>query len=297
MRRRFDLGYFVTEGVRSIGSHGLMSFAAVCTIVACLLIMGSSALLALNADRMLGDLESENSFLAYIDETYTKEQCAALEEKVRALPNVAEVTFITKGEAKDAYLSGGLEDVELYAELPDEVFRDRFSIHVVDIERFEETVNRVRAIPGIVHYRAETEIAEGFVLVRNIAAALATVLIAILVIISLFIMSNTTRIAAFTRREEIGIMKMCGATNSFVRWPFVIEGLILGLLGAVVAFFVQWGIYMLLEQTILEHGAQSLITLVPFRDMRWMVLAFFGVTGCIIGVGGSAGAIRKFLNV
>ena len=296
MRRRFNLGYFVTEGVRSIGSHGLMSFAAVCTIVACLLIMGCSALLAVNADRMLGDLESENAFLAYIDETYTREQCAKLEEKVRAVPNVSEVTFITKGEAKAAYLEGR-EDVELYAELPDEVFRDRFSIHVVDIERFEETVNQVRALQGIVHYRAETQIAEGFVMVRNIAAAIATILIAILVVISLFIMSNTTRIAAFNRREEIAIMKMCGATNSFVRWPFVIEGLILGMVGAVVAFFAQWGIYMLLEQAILENGAQSLIVLVPFRDMLWMVLGFFALIGCIIGVGGSAGAIRKFLKV
>ena len=296
MRRRFNFGYFVAEGVRSIGSHGLMSFAAVCTIVACLLIMGCSALLAVNADRMLGDLESENAFLAYIDENYTREQCAELEEKVRALPNVSEVTFITKAEAKAAYLEGR-EDVELYAELPDEVFRDRFSIHVVDIERFEQTVDQVRSLKGIVHYRAETEIAEGFVMVRNIAAALATILIAILVVISLFIMSNTTRIAAFTRREEIAIMKMCGATNSFVRWPFVIEGLILGLLGALVAFFAQWGIYMLLENAILEHGAQSLIVLVPFRDMLWMVLAFFGAAGCIIGVGGSAGAIRKFLKV
>ena len=296
MRRRFNFGYFVAEGVRSIGSHGLMSFAAVCTIVACLLIMGCSALLAVNADRMLGDLESENAFLAYIDETYTREQCAELEARVRALPNVSEVTFITKAEAKEAYLEGR-EDVELYAELPDEVFRDRFSIHVVNIEHFEQTVDQVRSLKGIVHYRAETEIAEGFVMVRNIAAALATILIAILVVISLFIMSNTTRIAAFTRREEIAIMKMCGATNSFVRWPFVIEGLILGLLGALVAFFAQWGIYMLLENAILEHGAQSLIVLVPFRDMLWMVLAFFTAAGCIIGVGGSAGAIRKFLKV
>lgn len=296
MRRQFSFGYFFTEGMRSIRSHGLMSFAAVCMIVACLLIMGSFALVAVNADRMLGDLESENAFLAYIDETYTTEQCEELQKKVEALPNVASVTYITKSEAKAAYLEGR-EDVELYAELPDEVFRDRFSIHVTDIELFEQTVDRVCDMNGIVNHRAETEIAEGFVMVRNIAAAIASVLIAILVVISLFIIANTTRLATFTRREEIAIMKMCGATNSFVRWPFVFEGLILGLTGAVIAFFAQWGVYALLEAAVVNNGAQSLLAILPFRELLWRVLGWFALAGCVIGAGGSAVAIRKFLQV
>lgn len=296
MKRRFDFGYFIAEGVRSIGSHGLMSFAAVCMIVACLLIMGSFALVAVNANRMLGNLESENSFLAYIDETYTTTQCKNLQKQVEALPNVAKVTYITKSEAKAAYLEGR-EDVELYAELPDEVFRDRYSIHVNDIEQFEQTVNAVTALPGIVNHRAETEIAEGFVMVRNIAAAIATILIAILVVISLFIIANTTRLATFTRREEIAIMKMCGATNSFVRWPFVFEGLILGIAGAVVAFFAQWGVYTLIEVAIANNGAQSLFAFLPFQELLWRVLGWFLLAGCIIGGGGSALAIRKFLQV
>lgn len=296
MRRRFDLGYFISEGMHSIASHGLMSFAAVCMIVACLLIMGSFSLVAVNANRMLGDLESENAFLAYIEETYTKADCTKLQKRIEALDNVAEVTYITKQEAKTAYLEGR-EDVELYAELPDEVFRDRFSIHVVDIERFEETVELVRAMDGIVNYRAETQIAEGFVMVRNIAAAIASVLVAILVVISLFIISNTTRMAAFTRKDEIAIMKMCGATNSFVRWPFVFEGLILGILGAILAFFAQWGVYSLLERAVAASGTQTLFVMLPFREVFWNVLKWFGLAGCVIGAGGSSLAIRKFLRV
>lgn len=296
MRRRFNFGYFLTEGARSIRSHGLMSFAAVCMIVACLLIMGSFTLIAVNANHMLGDLESENVFLAYIDETYTREQCAKLQEQVEAIPNVGEVTFITKEEAKAAYLEGR-EDVELYSSLPDEVFRDRFSIHVVDIELFEQTVDEVCSLTGIVNHRAETEIAEGFVMVRNIAAAIATILIAILVIISLFIIANTTRLATFTRREEIAIMKMCGATNSFVRWPFVFEGLILGVTGALIAFFAQWGVYSLIDRAVLEYGAQTLLVILPFQEMAWKVLGCFILAGCVIGAGGSAVTIRKFLQV
>ena len=296
MRRRFNFGYFLSEGARSIRSHGLMSFAAVCMIVACLLIMGSFALIAVNANQMLGDLESENAFLAYVEETYTKEQCDRLQEQIEAIPNVAEVTFITKAEAKENYLAG-YEDNELYSSLPDEVFRDRFSIHVVDIEQFEQTVDAVCALEGIVNHRAETEIAEGFVMVRNIAAAIATILIAILVVISLFIIANTTRLATFTRREEIAIMKMCGATNSFVRWPFVFEGLILGITGALIAFFAQWGVYTLIDRAVLEYGAQTLVVVLPFKSMAWQVLGWFVLAGCVIGAGGSAVTIRKFLQV
>lgn len=296
MRRRFNFGYFFAEGVQSIRSHGLMSFAAVCMILACLLIMGSFALVAVNADRMLGDLESENAFLAYIDETYTEEDCTLLKSRIESLPNVASVEFITKAQAKADYLAGR-DDLEIYANLPDETFRDRFSIRVTDIEEFEATVQKVTALPGVVNYRAEVEIAEGFVMVRNIAAVIATVLIVILVVISLFIIANTTRLATFTRREEIAIMKMCGATDSFVRWPFVFEGLILGLAGALVAFFAQWGVYALIESAVTGYGAQSLFAIIPFRDLLWTVAKWFALAGCVIGAGGSALAIRKFLQV
>lgn len=296
MKRRFNMGYFFAEGLRSIRSHGLMSFAAVCMILACLLIMGSFSLIAVNADRMLGDLESENAFLAYIEETYTDTQIEQLQAKIEALDNVAQVTFIGKEEARATYLAGR-EDRSYYTDLPDEVFRDRFSIHVVDIEQFEGTVQRVSNMPGIVNYRAETEIAEGFVMVRNVATGIATILIAILVIISLFIIANTTKLATFSRREEIAVMKMCGATNSFVRWPFVFEGLILGVIGALIAFFAEWGIYSLVCKAIVDANALSFIAVIPFKSMAWNVLGSFLLAGGVIGGCGSALAIRKFLQV
>ena len=197
--KRLNFTYFISEGVRSIASHRLMSFAAVCMIVACLLIMGSFSLVAVNAERILGDLESENVFLAYIDESYSDGQITQLWERIRRIDNVADVTFISKEEAKAASLVG--RDNELYGDLPDEVFRDRFSIHVTDIELYQQTVERVEAQEGIDGHRAESEIAEGFVMVRNVAAGIATILIVILVVISFFIIANTTRMATFSRRE------------------------------------------------------------------------------------------------
>ena len=295
MRKRFNAVYLIAEGGRSILSHGLMSFAAVCMTVACLIIMGSFSLVAINADRMMGKLENENEFLAYIDESYTDEQISALEARIKQIPNVSTVTFHSKEEAKAEYLKGRTDG--LYASLPDTVFRDRFAIHVSDLTAFDQTVKQVAALPGVANYRAESEIAGGFVLVRNVASVLATILVVILVVISLFIISNTIKLATFTRREEIAIMKMCGATNWFVRWPFVVEGLILGLAGAVAAFFLQWGIYTLVFRAVEHSGALTLFPLIAFSTIAWRVLGCFLLAGAAIGGCGSVLAIRKFLQV
>jgi len=296
MARKFDAGYYFSEGFHSIFTHGFMSFAAVCMIVACLLIMGSFTLLAVNLDHMLGDLEAENEFLAYIDETYSEERARSIQSKLEAIDNVAEVTFVTRQEALDAFLEGR-ESNELLDSLPAEVLRDRYRIHVDDIELLKQTSERVKAVTGIADVQAAVEIAQGFVLVRNIATGVAMVLIGILMIVSLFIIANTIKLATFYRREEIAIMKMCGATDAFIRWPFVVEGLLLGMTGALIAFFAQWGIYHLVGKLIIQGNGLSLVTMLSYGDMAKTILAIFCGTGALIGVGGSLLAIRKFLQV
>lgn len=296
MAKKFDLGYYCSEGVHSIFTHGFMSFAAVCMIVACLLIMGSFSLVAVNLDNMLGDLEAENEFLAYIDETYTEDQAKALQSQIEAIPNVAEVTFVSRDEALDDFRAGR-EENPLLSDLDGSVLRDRYRIHVDDIEQLEQTVKQVEQVEGIADTNAAYEIAQGFVTVRNIAAGVAIVLVSILAVVSLFIIANTTKLAFFYRREEIAIMKMCGATNWFVRWPFIFEGMILGLLGAVLAFFLQWGIYSLIVSAISEQGGLQLIAIVPFQTLAARVLGAFVAAGLAIGACGSLMAIRKFLQV
>lgn len=296
MKRRINIGYFIKEGFQSVFSHGLMSFAAVCMIVACLIIMGSFSLLAVNVDDNLKQLEDENEFLAYIDESLTTQEIETLMGQVDALDNVAEVKFITREEAKAVYL----EDHEgdgLYASIPDDVFRDRLSIHVKDLSLFTETVDTVDDMPGVANLRAEGELAEGFVAVRNAITAVAWVLIAILAAVSLFIIANTIRLATFARREEIAIMKMCGATDWFVRGPFVVEGLLLGVMGALVAFLIQWAVYAAVCRAFVESGAVALFSLTAFGDIWTRVLGIFMAAGAGIGALGSGFAIRRFLQV
>lgn len=277
-------------------SHGMMSFAAVCMIVACLLIMGTFTLVAVNMEHLLGELERENEFVAYIDETYTREQAQDMESKLTGLENVAGVTFVTKEQARENYLQGR-EEVELLKELPDTVFRDRYRIRVNDIHDISATVDRVKEVAGVAKVTVALEIAQGFILVRNIATGVALTLVAMLMVISLFIIANTIKLATFYRREEIAIMRMCGATNSFIRWPFVYEGMLLGLAGAVVAFFLQWGVYQLVSGFIGRNAGMGVMVIIPYATMALRIFCTFLISGFVIGVGGSMLAIRKFLQV
>lgn len=296
MSKKFDAGYYLSEGFHSIFTHGFMSFAAVCMIVACLLIMGSFTLLAVNLDQLLGSFEAENEFLAYIDENYTTEEAQALEPKIQAVPNVSQVIFVTREEALEEYKQGRADN-SLLDQMPASALRDRYRIHVTDIQQMSATVEAVKGIEGVASVRAAIDIANGFVMARNIATGVAVVLVGILLIVSLFIISNTIRLATFYRREEIAIMKMCGATDAFIRWPFVVEGMILGLLGAVLAFLAQWGVYEVAVKLIVQNNGLSPLVMLPYGEMAPNILGAFCVTGFVIGVGGSLLAIRKFLQV
>lgn len=291
-----NLWYHVKEGVRSIFTHGLMSFASVCMIVACLLIMGSFSLVAVNINGMLGQLEDENEFLAYVEESLDSGQAMSLQAKLSEIPNVASATYISKEEALEEFKAEQGYS-ELFSDIPAETLRDRYSIHVEDIQLMSDTVAEVRGVEGIAEVRAAMEIAEGFVMLRNVASAIAVILVAMLVLISVFIIANTIKLATFTRREEIAIMKMCGATNWFIRWPFLVEGILLGICGGLVAYVAQWGVYGLIGKAMAESGILDIITMIPFQNLNAILLTVFLLVGFVIGGGGSALAIRKFLKV
>ncbi len=297
MSRKFNAGYYVSEGFHSIFTHGFMSFAAVCMIVACLIIMGSFTLLAVNLDNTLGDLESENEMLVYIDDTLTQDQARALQTTLARVDNVSQLTFVTKEEALADFKAKHGDTTSVLNDLPDEALRDRYRVHVVDIELMKQTKAALEQVEGVGFVNAATEIADGFVMVRNIATGVAMVLIGILLVISLFIIANTIKLATFYRREEIAIMKMCGATDGFIEWPFVVEGMLLGLTGALIAFLAQWGLYQMVAKFAIQGNGLSLVNMISYGTMAPTILAVFCGVGAFIGVAGSLFAIRKFLQV
>ena len=284
--------YFFREGAGNMLSHGFMSFAAVGVTVACLLIMGTFSLVAYNANINLQDLQKENAVVAFVDESLTDDEATALQSRLAAIPGVADCTFVSRQEARDEYVAQYNE-----GDLDPSIFRHRYVMHLTDLNRMGQVVQSLESVEGIAKVRADQDISNGFITVRNIAGVISIALIAILLIISVFIISNTIKLTTFDRRDEIAIMKMVGATDGFIRWPFVYEGLLLGLIGAAVAFGLQWLLYAAVSQGIANSDTMQLLRVVDFRQIWAPVAAVFAGVGILVGVGGSLTAIRKFLRV
>lgn len=289
-------GYLIGEGFRSIFTHGFMSFASVTIIMACLIVMGSFTLLDVNINSIIDDIGDQNQILAYVDEGMSAQDATAtIQTKISALPNVASVDFVNRSEARQSFIEK--YDESLMEGIDDEVFRHRFVVQLVDLSLMLDTQAEIADIDGIVKVNAPVDYADKFISVRNVISIVSLVLIVILVFVSLFIMSNTIKLATFGRREEIAIMKMVGASNSFIRCPFIVEGLILGAVGGGLAFVAQLGLYKALEAKVAQSLAISFIEIVPFAQLWPMVLAVFLGVGVIVGAFGGAIAIRNYLKV
>ena len=288
--------YLLREGFRSIRTHGFMSFASVTIITACLIIMGSIALLSLNIDALIKDLEQQNEVVAFVDDSIEDEaQASALQTSIQQVGNLSSVEFVSRTSAMDSFMSK--YDDRLMEGIDETVFRHRFVLHLEDISLMAETKAKLEAIDGIAKVNAHIEYANRFVRVRNIVTVISLILTAVLTFVSFFIMSNTIKLTTYGRREEIAIMKMVGATNAFIRTPFVIEGLILGLLGGFLGFLAVWGLYTALTGNIMNSLTGSFLTLIPFRTvMLPLLVAFLGI-GVLIGVFGGVNAIRNYLKV
>ena len=289
------LGYLIKSGFTGIFSHGLMSFATVTITMACLIIMGSFGLLVVNINEMIADLESENEVVAFIDENLTEEEARAIEPLVEAVPNVAGAEFMSRAEAMENFQED--YDPELFDSLDESVSRHRYIIHLTDISPTAQTKTDLEAVDGVADVNAHLDYAQGFITARNIVSIVSLALIVILIIVSFFIMTNTIKLATFTRREEIAIMRMVGASNGFIRCPFIVEGLVLGVLGSLLAFIIEWGLYSLLLNRVMGGVASTLISLVPFSAVMWpLLIAFLGV-GILVGIFGGSSAIRNYLKV
>ncbi len=258
--------------------------------------MGSFTLLDININNIIDDIGNQNQILAYVDESMSAQDASAkIQTKLSAIENVANVEFVSRSEAKDNFMEK--YDESLMDGIDDTVFRHRFVIQLVDLSLMADTQAAISEIDGIVKVNAPIDYADKFISVRNVVSVVSLALIVILVFVSLFIMSNTIKLATFGRREEIAIMKMVGASNSFIRCPFIVEGLVLGIVGGGLAFLAQWGLYRALEAKIAQSLAISFVEVVPFTQLWPFVLIIFMAVGVIVGAFGGAIAIRNYLKV
>ena len=290
--------YLIKEGIVSIFTHGFMSFACVMVIVACLLIMGVFSVIAYIVDVNIDKLEQQNEILAFVDENLSESEAREIITRLSAIDNVKSVEFVTREQAMENFVSQySEEDGEMFSDLVPSVFRHRYVIYLNDLSLMEVTNQAVKSVNGIAETSASTELSHYFIALRNVVSVVSAVLIVILFVVSVFIMQNTIKLATFSRREEIAIMKMVGANNSFIRFPFVIEGLLLGLLGGAAAFFALYGIYSLAVDKLAEGMMASILYVPPFQTLLYPVLGIYLAIGLIVGTFGSNIAIRNYLKV
>ena len=284
------------EGFKSTFKHGFMSFAAVCITVACLVIINSFLLICYNLNIMVDDMQAKTRIVAVVDDSYRPEEAKSVGSQINMIDNVERADFVSSEEALDEFGAYFDDSDELFAGLDTDTMRNQYNIVLVDNGLIAETKDQIENIPGVLKVEANIEEANAMVTVRNVLYIAAIAITAVLFIVSLIIISNTIKLAMMDRREEIAIMKMVGATNGFIRLPFLVEGFILGLFGSVLSFFIEWGLYEALRNAIHGTGIQF-IQFVSFSEI-WIPMAIICVVaGFVIGIFGSLMSIRRFLKV
>lgn len=292
-----NLGYLIKEGFHGIFLHGFMSFAAICVTIACLLIVGSFSILAYNLDVMVDKLNQTSEIMVYVDSSLSDAEARSISTRINQLDNVQKAVFVSREEALENFVNDHNNNAAFNG-VQAEDLRHRYVVTLEDNTLMEQTDNQLQQIPGVAKTDAAYELAEGFTTIQNVLNIASVALIAMLLVISLLIISNTIKLAMYDRRDEIAIMKMVGATNSFIPLPFVVEGFTLGMTGAVLAFGLEWVLYDTLVERISSVDALRLFSFVPFTgDLMIPMLLTFGSAGLFVGIVGSWTSIRKFMDV
>lgn len=291
-----NLGYLFKEGFKGIFTHGFMSFAAIFVTVACLLIVGSFSILMYNVSIMVDELNQTNEVLVYVDEALPEAEAKSIGTKINLIENVQMATFKSREQALEDFIADHEGD-DAFDGVVAEDLRHRFIVTLMDNSLIHDTVNQIQQIEGVAKVSASFELAEGFSMLEDVLNIIFAVILVGLGAVSLVIISNTVKISVYDRRDEIGIMKMVGATNGFIRLPFVVEGLTLGMVGAGTAFGLEWLLYDVLVKKIESMDTLQMFSFVPFQQLLVPMVCIFAATGFLVGVLGSWSSIKKFMNV
>ena len=291
--------YLIGEGFKNVWVNRLMSLASIGVLVACMLIMGVAFALTENINAYLGVLQEQNVVMVYYDTELEDAEAKALSTKIGKMDNISDSIY----KPRDPALSELLDSMNL-TEDQQELFTSYLEgdnplpngseVHLKDLEKFDKTVKALEKTEGVASVRHQRAIAQKIVNIKNIVYVASLSVMLLLLIIASVIICNTIRITMYSRKLEISIMKAVGATDSFIRAPFMVEGIIIGLFAAVLSTLLLYSIY-----TIAGSGfAESIegFTLIPFRELALKLFGLFTGIGVVIGLAGSRFTIAKYLR-
>ncbi len=297
-----SIKYLVGEGARNIRVNRQMSIASIGVLVACMLLIGAAVLFSLNADAVMGYIESQNDVVVFVVDDATEKQAKGLEDTLLEIDNVASARYISRKEA----LEGQMEKLGSSAYLMDALMEDNplpatYYVKVKNLELLTETVEEIQDLELVLDVNSPTDMAATLVGIKKAVNLGGLAIVAILGAVSILIVSNTIKLTVFNRRREISIMKYVGATDSFIRLPFLVEGVIIGICSALVAFGLLWvGYYYLMDW--MSNGTSSWLqlaygSLIRFEDIAWKMLAGFCGAGALFGIAGSMFFVGRYLKV
>lgn len=292
------LNYLTKEGFRNLKVNKLMSVASITVLFSCLMLIGIAFMLLVNIEAFISGIEGENIIMAYVDDAATDIEIKKVSLDLEKIPNVQSVEKINKEEAYKDILADMDENLKVYLEgLDENPLPDAYRITVRNMSSFDAVVEQVKSVTNIFRVRENSSLAKQLSDLRDSVTTISIVIIVMLLLVSLFIISNTIKVTMFSRRLEISIMKSVGATNSFIRWPFMVEGIVIGVIAGILATGAVW----LVSEFALGSLTSSLSIVgasveVNFIDYAlWLALAFIGI-GIFTGVFGSASSMRKYLK-
>ena len=291
-----NLRYLTREGIRNIGANRLMSVASVAVLMSCLVMIGCAVLIYFNIDSLLYNIESQNVIMVFVEQDADDATVSDVQKSIEKLDNIENIRFISKENAYKTVLESLGENASVLSGVDNSFLPDAFEITVSDMQYFVKTVSELKNVPHVGSIRENSDLAARLEKVRTAVSYVSIGVIVLLMLVALFIIANTVRITMFTRKLEISIMKAVGATNSFIRWPFLIEGVTIGVISAVLAMGVLYLIYFLAADALLSIFGILGGTLVNFWDYAlYLFLAFLGVSIFTGGLG-SVFSIGRYLK-
>lgn len=291
-----NVRYLTREGIKSINTNKLMSVASIAVLLSCLVMVGFAVLLFLNIDSLLETIEAENVIMVFVDKGSDDATVQKVGEELKSLDNVADVEFVSREDAFDTVLDSLGENAAILMDADNSFLPDGYAVTVNNMQNFALTVNQIRNIEHICSIRENSDLAARLAQIRTAVGYVSIGVVVVLLIVSLFIIANTVKITMFTRRLEISIMKAVGATNWFIRWPFLIEGIFIGVISACCSMVVLYLIYFFAGdalQTIFGILGGSLVN---FWDYALYLFAAFILISVITGGFGSMFSISRYLK-
>lgn len=294
--------YLVNQGFKNLWNNRLMSLASIGVLVSCMLLIGAAALLSVNVSSIVDAVEDQSEAIVYLEDGLDDAAVEEVRDGLIATGKVATIEFISKEDALHAMMESMGDDGMLFeAYAKENNLPDSFRITFDDVSDLENTVMHIEALLGVDSVSALTEVAEVITGVKNMAYVGGTIIIGLLIVVSLMIIGNTIKITVFSRRREVNIMKYVGATNGFIRLPFIVEGISLGVISGAISYGIIYFAYDYLVKWVSSQSAtwfsQIISDLVPFSVLSdYLLLGFIG-GGAFIGLFGCVAFIGKHLKV